>query len=251
MKILIIVCLLGFATLSQAATLTMEDFSAVASDNMKAIIQTFALGADYKAVHFATPEGVLFGLDVGLEVTAIEVPNKFIHALALMGNKNGDMPPYLPIPRLNITKGLPFGIDLGASIIKVKVSGIEFLNYGGSVKYALLDGGVTSPSIAIRGTADRGKYFGRVTTSTYGVEALISKSIVFIEPYAGIGYQYGKGEIDAGTLPIPVDVKMKHTVTQYRPFVGAALKLFALHLTAQADFGSEVKTYSGKLSLNF
>lgn len=235
-----------------SANLDITTLSAVQNENIKSIIEFFALGADYKAVHYATPEGLLLGLDLGIETTAIQLPAKTKDALTLMGNSTANVPSMIPLPRLNITKGLPFGFDLGASLFKMKVRGIDILNYGGSLKFAFFDGGVIMPAVAIRGTFNKGKYFNRIKTQTLGIELLVSKNLIILEPFGGIGYQSGKGEIDSTGIALPTAITLdtKQTVSQVRAFVGATLKLGFLNLAAEADFG-KIQTYSGKLSLNF
>ena len=247
-----ILSVLAFLGLSQAfADLDLTGLIGTANEDIKAVIKTFALGGDYKAVHYATPEGLIIGLDVGIEITAIKIDDKFKNALTKMGdNPAGDIPGYLPLPRLNFTKGLPMGFDVGFSILKIKQQGINILNYGGSLKYAILPGGPAIPAVAVRGTFHRGEYFDKIKTSTYGIEGLASMNFLFVQPFAGLGFQTGKGEFDE-SLPGSVGLDLKPSVSQVRFFVGATLQLAFFHIAAEADFGSEIKTYSTKLSLNF
>ena len=255
LKILMIFCLLSFSSV-YSDDLDISTLVDAGNKEIKTVIETFALGGDYKAVHYATPEGLIIGLDVGLEVTAIKVSDDFKNALSAMGNVTDDIPAYIPLPRLNITKGLPFGFDIGLSLLKVKVQGMEILNYGGSLKYAILDGSGMLPAVAVRGTYNKGEYFDKIKTSTFGIEALVSKSFLLIEPFGGIGYQKGKGEINIddflpAELPASTgDIDYEPSVSQVRLFAGATLKLAFFHLAVQADFG-KVKTFSTKLGLNF
>ena len=247
-----IMSVLAFLGLSQAfADLDLTELIGTANEDIRSVIKTFALGGDYKAIHYAAPEGLVIGLDVGIEITAIKIDDKFKDALTKMGNNAmGDIPGYLPLPRLNITKGLPVGFDVGFSILKVNLQGINILNYGGSIKYAILPGGAAIPAIAVRGTFNRGKYFDKIKTSTYGIEGLASMNFIFVQPFAGLGFQKGTGEFD-DSLPGAAGLDLKPSVSQARFFVGATLQTGFFHIAAEADFGSEVKTYSTKLSLNF
>jgi hypothetical protein len=255
LKILVFIGLLNFSGLF-AADLDISTLVDAGNSDIKTIVETFALGGDYKAVHYATPEGMILGVDVGIEITAINVSDDFKNALAVTGNSSDDIPSYIPVPRLNITKGLPLGFDVGFSILKVNIQGIDILNYGGSVKYAILNGSGILPAVAVRGTFNKGKYFDIVETSTFGLEAIVSKSFLIIEPFGGIGFQKGKGKINiddflSSDLPVDTsDINYEPSVSQARVFIGATLKLALFHLAIQADYG-KVKTFSTKLGLNF
>jgi len=251
-RLILIFSLIGISNLL-SADLDISDLSNAANEHIEAVAETLALGGDYKAVHYATPEGFIIGLDIGLEVTAIKIDDDFKDALSIMGNNIDDVPGYIPMPRLNITKGLPLGFDLGFSILKLEQKGIDILNYGGSVKYAILKGENLLPAVAVRATFNKGKYFDKVKTTTYGIEALVSKSLLIIEPFAGIGYHKGKAELNASDFETgygpPPGLELSPSVSEARFFLGATLKLLFLHIAAQADLG-KVKTYSAKLSIN-
>ena len=67
-----------------AADLDISNLLGVSDAYVKEIIKIFALGADYKAVHYATPEGLVIGLDAGVEVTLLKPTDDFKAALALL-----------------------------------------------------------------------------------------------------------------------------------------------------------------------
>ena len=107
--------------------------------------------------------------------------------------------------------------------------------YIGSSVYAFIElAGIslhefnTNPKAGVE--AYRGKYFDIVKTQTLGGELLISKTLLFIEPYAGVGYQKGKGEIDGSNIPGGdlLDLNLKPKVEQYHGFVGFSLKAWTL-----------------------
>src|SRR4029077_4052205 len=119
-----------------------------------------------------------------VDVTAISVPASFTNALAQMGNTTS-IPSVIPLPKLNIRKGVPAGIDLGFSFIKVSVYEI----YGADVQWAFFRGNVALPTLAVRASANKAD-LDMVHTRTYDFDVIVSKSVtVAAEPYFGIGMQ--------------------------------------------------------------
>jgi hypothetical protein len=250
-RITLSVLLLASTSIS-AADLGVGTVENAVNGTLTTIVETLALGADYKAVHYATPEGLIGGFDVGLEITAIELDQDFQDAMAQVGNSTDLVPSYLPLPRLSVIKGLPFGIDVGVSYLNITAEGFKIKNQGFSVKWAFIDIPGPFPTVAVRGSYNEGEYLDRITTKTVGFELLASMNLLVLEPYAGIGYQKGRGKVDLTGIPGAdrLDLVTEPRVSQTKYTVGAALKLALIHFYVQADYGSKIKTYSAKLSVN-
>ena len=134
------------------ASLVLLPISAVGSDidNITNLFQadfkdlTSDLGAalSYKAIRPAEPMGSL-GFDIGFEVTSTKMESD-----ALEKATTGNAPSKLLVPKLHISKGLPFGFDVGAFYTSVPSSNIGLV--GGELSYALFEGGVVSPAISVR-----------------------------------------------------------------------------------------------------
>ena len=73
------------------------------------LLQVSAYGADHRPYASASPLGVALGLDIAADVTVISVPQSFKSAMALIGST--DIPSTIPLPRINLRKGLPWGLD--------------------------------------------------------------------------------------------------------------------------------------------
>ena len=68
------------------AELNISDLTNAANSHVEALVETLALGGDYKAIHYATPEGLIIGIDAGIEVTAIKIKDEFGKEMTLIIN---------------------------------------------------------------------------------------------------------------------------------------------------------------------
>jgi hypothetical protein len=112
-------------------------------------------------------------------------------------------------------KGLPLGIDVGASYSWVPDSDVKMI--GAEIRYALLEGGVATPAIGLRGSYSTVNGVDEVDFDSYGIEIAISKGFGPLTPYAGIGQVWSELEPDS---EFGLD---KEKVDSTRVFVGARL----------------------------
>ena len=68
---------------------------------------------------------------------------------------------------------------------KIPNSSIKLIGY--EVKYAILEGGMIMPAVAIRGAYTKLSGIDQVDVSTKSVDVSISKGIAIFTPYAGVG----------------------------------------------------------------
>lgn len=176
------------------ACLAASSFNARAGndlDQLRALVQSeFAdlskdLGAalSYKPVSPSIALG-LTGFDLGVEITATELA----HSELLDKASSGSATNVLPVPKLHLHKGLPLDFDIGASVAWVPGSDIRV--WGGEVRYAIVNGGLVTPTIALRGSFSTLQGVDQLDFDTYGVDLSISKGLVNVTPYAGIGAVY-------------------------------------------------------------
>jgi hypothetical protein len=98
----------------------------------------------------AEPLGVT-GFDVGVVVTGTDISK----SSNILSKASGGSSPVstLYVPKLHVAKGLPFGIDVAAFIASVPTTNVNLM--GAELRYALMDGGVALPAVAIRGSVSR------------------------------------------------------------------------------------------------
>jgi hypothetical protein len=135
--------------------------------------------AAYKEVAPAAPLGVA-GFDVGLELTASKLQHKGVYELAGGSNANT-----VYLPKLRVQKGLPWGVDIGAFVSKIGGSNISLV--GLEARYALLDDTLAAPAIGLRVSGTRDLGAGKLDISTVAFDAVISKKLTFVTPFAASG----------------------------------------------------------------
>ncbi len=221
-------------------------------DNLQALTQTqfksFSqdLGAvlSYKAVSPAEPLG-LTGFDLGLEVTGTELNHSDIWKLAA---SSGSAPSTVPVPKLHLIKGLPFKIDVGAVYTSIPNTNIKL--YGGELRYAILEGGVALPAVAVRGTLTKLSGVDQLDFTTKGLELSISKGFAMVTPYAGIG-EVWVDSTPKGTAAAPPVSLNKESFQQTKFYAGANINFGLINFALDYDNTDSTNSYSVKLGWRF
>ncbi len=214
-------------------------------DLFKKFSEELGVALSYKPVSPAEPYGIT-GFDIGLEVSAINIDDKYWNNAV----KDLNAPSYLPVPKIHAIKGLPFGIDIGVVYSQVPGSNIKY--YGGELKYAIIEGGALYPALAVRGTYTQLSGVSELDFKTYGAEATISKGFgvgAKITPYAGVGMNYFKST-PKGDAASPLGLK-EETFSKPKAYVGARLNILLLTLTGEVEYNNVTPVYSLKAGLSF
>jgi hypothetical protein len=212
-------------------------------DNVGSLLQTefrdltADLGAalSYKAIRPAEPMGTL-GFDIGFEITSTKMES---NALELASS--GSAPSSLVVPKLHVSKGLPFGFDIGAFYTSVPSSNIGLI--GGDISYALFEGGMMSPAISIRGTFSRLTGVDDMDLTTKGVELSVSKGFAFFTPYAGIGQVWINSETSVGLAD--------ESLTKSKYFLGINMNLGLMNIAAETEQTGDNTSTSAKIGVRF
>jgi len=160
--------------------------------------ESFSLGAYPFPRHSAKPLGTL-GFDVWGDASG--TPDFDSDAGPAV---DGDVPGgYLAIYRVGARKGLPGGFDLGASYGKVVDSDLELLS--GEISWAILDGGLATPALGLRGTYTKSSGSDVYSLEQAGLEVEISKGFAVLTPYAGAGLVWSQGTFDRRRVGLGTD----------------------------------------------
>jgi len=204
----------------------------------------------YKNLAPAAPLGIT-GFDAGLESSFVPIST---------GNNNywekafaHNAPSMLPAPKLRIRKGLPMGINIGAMYSSVPGSNIKL--YGGEVSYAILEGGVATPALGVRGTFTKLTGVDDLDFSTTGIDVSISKGFVIVTPYAGTGMVYfnskAKGNLQSLSTALTGSPLSDEKKWQPRCFAGLKISPVPLFgITAEVEYLNR-PVYSLKVALSF
>ena len=232
-KILLPLCLaIGFSStvsageLTNLASLTQSEFRTVSED----------LGAafSYKPISPTVGLGIT-GFDLGLEVSATDI-SKSASALSRAGASGGSMDTLI-VPKIHLHKGLPMGFDVAAFISNI--SAINATLVGGELRYALIDGGLLTPAVGIRGAMTRLTGSNQLSLDTRSVDLSISKGFAFFTPYAGIGQVWVNSNPNAGGL-------INESLTLGKVFAGTNLNLGLINFALEADKTGSTTSWSLK-----
>jgi hypothetical protein len=222
---------------------------AIGQSDFKQLAREAGAAISYKRLAPADPLG-LTGFDAGVELSTVDIKSHSNYWQAAFGEK---APSYLFIPSLRARKGLPWSIDVGAMYSYVPDSNIKL--YGFEVSKAILDGTFATPALGLRGTYTRLAGVGDLDLQTAGIDATISKGVLFLSPYAGAGAVWVEGKAKGNLQRLSFLQRGTYLKTedfwQPRYFAGVKISpLPLLDITAEAEY-QERPTYSLKLGVGF
>ena len=180
---------------------TQDDFEKIAKD-VSAVLNS-------KTLTPAEPMGVT-GFGIGVYGSYMETKSS-----GAWERVTGHEVDEIGMAGIVVQKGLPLGIDVGATYSWVPNSDAKL--FGAEIRYALLEGGVATPAIGVRGSYSTMSGIDEVDFESYGIEIAISKGIGPLTPYAGIGQVWTEFKPDS---EFGLD---KEKVDQTRVFIGARL----------------------------
>ena len=222
-----------------AAALCVPAFASDSLDNLHDLTQAefgqlskdFTAAASYKGVSPAEPLGVT-GFDIGVEVSSTKMEHGDVW------KKAGADSSTLYMPKVHIHKGLPFNIDVGASMTAVPGTDIKLV--GGEIKYAFIAGNVAVPAVSVRAAMTRLLGVVQLDLDTRSLELTVSKGFLNVTPYAGVGKVWGTATPHVGALT-------KETPSGNKLFAGVNFSLGFGNLAAEVDNTGGNKSVSVKL----
>ena len=237
-KSLSLLCVLGcFVQPVWAAEI--NTLGALVQPEFKLFSEDLGAALSYKAVIPAEPLGIT-GFDLGLEVTSTEMKNSTLWRTATGG---GSALSSLIVPKLHVHKGLPLNIDVGAFYSAVPTTNIKL--YGGELRYAILEGGIAAPAVAIRGSVSKLTGVDQLSFGTKGLDLSISKGFAMFTPYAGVG------RVWVDSTPVASNGLTKETFQLGKVFVGGNLNFGLINLALEYDKTGSAQSYSAKLGFRF
>jgi hypothetical protein len=194
----------------------------------------FSLAAYPYPRHSAKPLGTL-GFDVWVEGAATPDFEDEVRGAVI-----GDLPGgYLGIYRVGARKGLPLGIDVGASYGKVVDGDLEL--FSGEISWAILEGGVATPALGLRGTVTRSSGSDVYDLDQAGVELEISKGFTVLTPYAGAGLVWSDGTFDRVDGISGRRVELGFDSTRTVVYGGVILNLLVPKIAFEVSRGDELQ----------
>lgn len=191
------------------------DFDDLAEDLSAAIA--------YKSVQPATPQG-LIGFDVGAIASYTSVENEGAWR-RVTGENVGE----LGFIGLAASKGLPLNFDVAAYY--TVIPGTDAKLYGAEARYAIWDGNIALPSIALRLGYSELTGEDDIEADALSYDISISKTLPILTPY--IGY----GRVDATVTPkgSAATTLNEEDHDLDRVFLGAKISLAIMSIGLEAE----------------
>ncbi|HVE71047.1 MAG TPA: hypothetical protein VNI54_06740 [Thermoanaerobaculia bacterium] len=179
----------------------------------------------------------LLGFDIGVAATAIPVDTSAAYWQRAV-ETDFTISDHLVVPRVVVTKGLSVA-TISASYSQVPDSDIKV--WGAALDVPILSGGVTTPTLAVRGAYATLQGADSYDLNTYGAELFLSKGFGPVTPYGAIGIARSDAEGRIDTIVLTDEA------TTRRITVGVKLSLFIPKIIVEATQGEE-RSYAAKVS---
>jgi hypothetical protein len=235
MRRLLLVC--GLLALSSAAFADNHiTVTGLAQTDFDGLSQDLGAVTSYKQMQGSSSEGIT-GFDFGLNFGDTQVSHK-----AAWQQATGSDISNLPFADVSVSKGLPFGIDVGAMYSFVPNSNIHL--YGVEGRYAIIDGGITEPAVGLRLAYTNLTGVDALSFHTTSLGVSVSKGIGPITPYVGVGEVWSNSSPDSSTG------LSSSNSSNTELFAGLTFNL-GVHLGLEYDHLAGNSTYTLKLGFGF
>lgn len=229
-KVLPLLCALGLLAQPAFAANNITALQNLGQGDFNALSEDLGSALSYKPAAPATPQGIT-GFDIGLEVTQTNMAKSSQLWSQITGNGTVSS---LYVPKVTLSKGLPFGIDIGAFYSKVPTTNISLI--GGELRYAILSGGLAMPAVAVRGAFTKLGGVDQLSFNTKSLDLSISKGFLMFTPYAGVGKVWVNSSANvASVVPGYTGMALSDNFTQNKLFGGLKVGLGIANLVAEVD----------------
>ncbi|HEY5995303.1 MAG TPA: DUF6588 family protein [Gallionellaceae bacterium] len=242
-KLLPLFCALGFIAQPALAANNINALQNLGQPQFRALSEDLGSALSYKPVAPAASLGIT-GFDLGLEVTQTSMSKSSQVWATATGS--GTALNNLYVPKLHIAKGLPFGIDVGLVYSKIPTTNISLV--GGELKWAVIDGGVAMPAVAVRGAFTKLSGVNQLSFDTKSLDVSVSKGFVMFTPYAGVGQVWVNSAANVTGLG---NVSLSEKFTQSKIFAGFNLNLGLANFALEADKTGGARSVTGKLGFRW
>ena len=236
-RIILAGVLLGLAT-SAFASNNINNLPALNQSGFHDLSADLGAVLTFKQLEGAAPEGIT-GFDLSFDVSATNVA----HPSDWNTATGGSGVTTIPMARVRISKGLPFGFDVGGFYSSATNSNIKA--YGGDIRYAILDGSALAPAVGIRASYNRLSGVSQLSFDTKSLDVSVSKGFGPFTPYAGIGRVWMNSNPDAATG------LNNESFSSSETFAGLSMSFVVVHLALEANRIAGNNTYSLKLGFGF
>jgi hypothetical protein len=238
MRRLMFASLIFGLTTSAFASNDINNLPALTQSQFEALSTDLGAVVSFKQLEGAASEGIT-GFDLSLDGSATNVANPSVWDTATnsMGISN------IYIASVRVSKGLPFGFDVGGFYSYAPNSNIKV--FGGELRYAIVDGSAVMPAIGVRAAYSQLTGVDQLSFNTKSLDVSISKGFGPFTPYAGIGRVWANSNPDASTGLSDTSFGSNEV------FAGLSMSFVVVHIALEANHMASNNTYSLKLGFGF
>ncbi len=231
-----VACTALFAATAHAADLVTVDL--LNQDQFRLLSEDLGSAAAYKPLIPSEATGIT-GFDVGGAVMVNQIKNRGVFQTAA---NNEDPGATLTQYALRANKGLPFDLDIGASVSQVSGTNIQVA--GADIRWAAILGGTFIPAVSLRLAISNISGVDQVDLKTTSFDVSLSKGFAFITPYAGLGVVQVKSTPNVNGLAA-------ENFNLTRVFAGTNVALGLMNVIVEADKTGEAANLGLKLGIRF
>ncbi len=239
---LLIVSMLAFAPAVHADSDFDIDCTTACQAAFEGVVTDISAALNYKALGPAEATGLL-GFGVGVFANYTPVQNE--EAWRALTGSDVDA---VAMAGISAHKGLPFGIDLGAFYTTIPSTDAEA--YGAEIRYAILEGGIAQPALALRGAYTATAGIDDFDYEAYSADISLSKGFALLTPYLGAGYVWATATPSGSVTGAPLNLQ-EVDVDNERFFVGMRITLAILELTPEYERIGDNNAYNLRLGFSF
>lgn len=215
---------------------SLDSVSSLNQSQFRSLAEALGAATHYKSIAPVEPLGTL-GFDIGVELSSSDIDGELFD-LASSGDFKGTE---LLLPRLHAHKGLPFGLDVGASIAQIPDSDLTVL--GGELRFNWAAGNALLPAFGLRLSHSILQESDDLDIANSAVELGISKGFLPLTPYAGVGL------VRTSARHSSVDLSSE-SFNQRKVYAGVTLNL-GVAFTVEIDRTGDTRTYTAKAGIRF
>ena len=221
------------------SNIAFQPGNALIQDEFRSLSKEVGLAIVNIPMSPAAPLGIL-GFDVGVEASITNIHNNELFWTKVTTSAP---PASLVIPKIHAQKGLPGNIDVGVVYSSVPNSNITLI--GGELKYAILEGSIATPAVALRGSYTKLNGIPDLNLTSTEADLSISKGFGPLTPYVGIAEVIIQSSANNSSINFNSE-----SIQVVRGFIGAKFSMVLVNLVGQVDMG-ELPTYSLRLNVGF
>lgn len=229
--------LAALACASSAYAGKVDQLQNATQSEFRLLSEDLGAALSYKLLSPAEPLGIT-GFDVSVSASETKLEN----ARILEKVSSSSVSPNFIVPRVQIEKGLPFNIDIGASYSAVPKTDIRLI--GLEAKYSILPGGVATPAVAVRGSYTRLTGVDQLDFDTKAIDVSVSKGFAIATPYIGVGSVW----VTSTPKNVPLS---EETFNLTKVFGGVNLNFGLFNMGFEADKTGSAFSYGAKFGLRF